>query len=78
MLITDLFSHKIHSSGDDWPEKLIDIATIFNRFDGQPYDREAIELELLKLAQEQRKLLVMHLSLEMKLVPILHILDYID
>ncbi|MCF8581061.1 hypothetical protein L2X67_14675, partial [Enterobacter ludwigii] len=55
MLITDLFSHKIHSSGDDWPEKLIDIATIFNRFDGQPYDREAIERELLKISPRATK-----------------------
>lgn len=55
MLITDLFSHKIHSSGDDWPEKLIDIATIFNKFDGQPYDRLAIELELLKISPRATK-----------------------
>ncbi|MGY3113649.1 hypothetical protein ACVWYV_001880 [Pantoea eucalypti] len=55
MLITDLFSHKIHSSSDDWPEKLIDIATIFNKFDGQPYDRIAIENELLKISPRATK-----------------------
>jgi hypothetical protein len=55
VLITDLFSHKIHSSGDDWPEKLIDIASIFNKFDGQPYDREAIEQELLKISPRATK-----------------------
>ncbi|HHP2703593.1 TPA: hypothetical protein ACR8U9_004401 [Citrobacter freundii] len=55
MLITDLFSHKIHSSGDDWPEKLIDIATIFNKFDGHPYDRLAIEQELLKISPRATK-----------------------
>ena len=55
MLITDLFSHKIHSSSDDWPEKLIDIATIFNKFDGHPYDRLAIERELLKISPRATK-----------------------
>lgn len=56
MLITDLFSHKIHSSGDDWPEKLIDIATIFNKFDGHIYDRMAIEEELLKISPRSTKI----------------------
>lgn len=46
MEIKDLFSHKIHSSGDDWPNKLIDIASIFSEFDGMPYDRNAIEKRL--------------------------------
>lgn len=55
MLITDLFSHKIHSSSDDWPEKLIDIATIFNKFDGHPYNRMAIESELLKISPRATK-----------------------
>lgn len=55
MLITDLFSHKIHSSSSDWPEKLIDIATIFNKFDGHPYDRMAIEDELLKISPRATK-----------------------
>ena len=41
--ITDLFSHKIHSSGESWPNKLIDIATVFSEFDGKRYDRSAIE-----------------------------------
>ena len=43
MIITDLFSHKIHSSGDDWSQKLIDIASVFAEFDGMPYDRAIIE-----------------------------------
>jgi hypothetical protein len=43
MIITDLFSHKIHSSGDDWPQKLIEIASVFAEFDGMPYDRTVIE-----------------------------------
>ncbi|MGB1260521.1 MAG: hypothetical protein ACPG6P_10805, partial [Akkermansiaceae bacterium] len=46
MSIEDLFSHKIHSSGDDWPYKLIDIASVFAEFDGAIYDRDAIEKRL--------------------------------
>lgn len=42
-MIKDLFSHKIHSSTDDWAYKLVDIASVFSQFDGRPYDREAIE-----------------------------------
>ncbi|MES2266496.1 MAG: hypothetical protein V4520_07035 [Bacteroidota bacterium] len=43
MLIKDLFSHKIHSSSDEWPLKLIEIASVFAQFDGLPYDRGAID-----------------------------------
>ncbi len=43
MLIKDFFSHKIHSSSHEWPLKLIEIATVFSQFDGQPYDRDSIE-----------------------------------
>lgn len=43
MIINDLFSHKIHSSGDNWPQKLIDIATVFAKFDGLEYNRDDIE-----------------------------------
>lgn len=50
MEIKDLFSHKIHSSGDDWPNKLIDIASIFSEFDGKPYDRSAIEKRLSEVS----------------------------
>ncbi len=50
MEIKDLFSHKIHSSGDDWPNKLIDIASIFSEFDGKPYDRSAIEKRLSEIS----------------------------
>lgn len=50
MEIKDLFSHKIHSSGDDWPNKLIDIASIFSEFDGKPYDRSAIETRLSEIS----------------------------
>ena len=50
MEIKDLFSHKIHSSGDDWPNKLIDIASIFLEFDGTPYDRSAIENRLSEIS----------------------------
>lgn len=42
-MIIDLFSHKIHSSGNEWQRKLVDIATIFAEFDGKKYDRAQIE-----------------------------------
>lgn len=50
MIIKDLFSHKIHSSGDEWPLKLIEIASVFAKFDGMPYDRSAIEEEFKKIS----------------------------
>ena len=56
MEIKDLFSHKIHSSNDDWAEKLIDIATIFAEFDGHLYDRSAIENRLLQISPRATKL----------------------
>lgn len=49
-MITDLFSHKIHSSLTDWQEKLIDIASIFNEFDGQPFDRDTIEKKFQEIS----------------------------
>lgn len=42
-MIKDLFSHKIHSSSENWPERLIEITSIFSLFDGMPYDRKALE-----------------------------------
>ncbi len=50
MPIKDLFSHKIHSGGDDWPDKLIELAFLFNEFDGQPYDRDKIESRLKEIS----------------------------
>ena len=50
MIITDLFSHKIHSSGEDWPQKLIEIASVFADFDGLPYDRAVIEERFRELS----------------------------
>ena len=50
MEIKDLFSHKIHSSGDDWPDKLIELAFVFEKFDNRPFDRSAIEKELSKIS----------------------------
>lgn len=49
-MIRDLFSHKIHSSGDDWPEKLAEIAAIFAEFDGRIFDRDAFEVRLQKIS----------------------------
>ncbi|KAF5059760.1 hypothetical protein DSECCO2_332650 [anaerobic digester metagenome] len=50
MIIKDLFSHKIHSSSVSWAEKLIDIACIFNEFDGTPYDRAQIEARFAEIS----------------------------
>jgi hypothetical protein len=49
-MITDLFSHKIHSSGNDWPDKLAELAFLFSEFDNQLYDRDAIETQLIKIS----------------------------
>ncbi|MCA9952841.1 MAG: hypothetical protein KDE48_24495 [Anaerolineales bacterium] len=50
MIIKDFFSHKIHSSGSDWPDKLVELAFIFAEFDGQLYDRDAIEKRLIQIS----------------------------
>ena len=50
MAIKDLFSHKIHSSGDEWPEKLAELAEIFAEFDGQTFDRDAFEERLQRIS----------------------------
>ena len=50
MIITDLFSHKIHSSSLDWQDKLVELACIFSEFDGQVYDREKIEKRLQEIS----------------------------
>lgn len=49
-MITDLFSHKIHSSNVDWQEKLIELASIFAEFDNRIYDRKAIEERLRSIS----------------------------
>src|SRR5689334_14712063 len=49
-MIQDLFSHKIHSSGSDWPDKLVELAALFAEFDGQVFNRAAIERRLLDLS----------------------------
>ena len=49
-MIKDLFSHKIHSSGDEWPEKLAELAAIFGEFDGLRYDRSAFEERLKRIS----------------------------
>lgn len=49
-MIVDLFSHKIHSSGDEWPEKLAELAAIFGEFDGQLFDRAAFEERLRRIS----------------------------
>lgn len=49
-MITDLFSHKIHSSGDEWPDKVAELAAVFNEFDGKIWDRAAIETRLRQIS----------------------------
>lgn len=49
-MIQDLFSHKIHSSGADWPDKLVELAGVFAGFDGTAYDRDAIEAQLIAIS----------------------------
>ncbi len=49
-MIVDLFSHKIHSSGEDWSEKLAEIAAIFNEFDGKLFNRNAFEERLQRIS----------------------------
>jgi hypothetical protein len=49
-MITDLFSHKIHSSNREWQDKLIELACIFSEFDGRIYDREEIEKRLQEIS----------------------------
>lgn len=50
MIIKDLFSHKIHSSSDNWANKLIDLAFIFAEFDGKPYNRILLEERLSQIS----------------------------
>ena len=49
-MIKDLFSHKIHSSAEFWPEKLVELATIFGDFDGKPYEFNELEKRLRKIS----------------------------
>ena len=49
-MILDLFSHKIHSASEEWPEKLAEIASIFGEFDGKLYDRTAFENRLQSIS----------------------------
>ena len=49
-MIVDLFSHKIHSSGDEWPDKLSELAAIFGEFDGTLFDRAKFERRLQQIS----------------------------
>jgi hypothetical protein len=53
-MLDDLFSHKIHASEDleAWERRLVRLASIFARFDGQAFDREALDTALGVLAPE--------------------------
>jgi hypothetical protein len=45
-MIKDFFSHKIHSSGPEWPEKIAELAAIFGEFDGKLFNRSDFENRL--------------------------------
>jgi hypothetical protein len=50
-MIADLFSHKIHATDlEDWERRLVLLAAIFQRFDGQPLDRDKLDDALKFLA----------------------------
>lgn len=49
-MITDFFSHKIHSSNADWPDKLVELAFLFSEFDGRRFDRNALENRLQQIS----------------------------
>lgn len=49
-MILDLFSYKTHSSGDEWPEKLAELAAIFGEFDGRLYNRPSFEERLQQIS----------------------------
>jgi hypothetical protein len=51
-MLDDLFSHKIHASEDldAWERSLVTLASIFAKFNGQPFDRVAFDNELRTLA----------------------------
>lgn len=53
MIIRDFFSNKIHAN-EDWPERLCEMAHVFNRLDGQPYNRDALIREFEKWAPAHR------------------------
>ena len=41
-LLRNLFTHKIHASKSEWPEWLCFIAHVFNKHDGQEYNRDKV------------------------------------
>lgn len=53
-MLDDLFSHKIHATRDleGWQRRLVKLATIFEEFDGQEFDRDAFDNRLKILAPE--------------------------
>ena len=46
----DFFSHKLHASGDEWPDKLVELACLFQEFDGKVYNRDNIEAKLTSVS----------------------------
>ena len=56
-MIVDLFSHKIHSSGNEWPDKLSELAAIVGEFDGELFDRDEFENRLRQISPRSSYLL---------------------
>ena len=48
--VTSFFSNKIPCTLDDWFEALVVVASVYERFDGKPYDRDNIVREFEKIA----------------------------
>ena len=44
-VIKKFFTNKIQSTEASWPDYLLDIADVFSKSDGMPYDRNAITEE---------------------------------
>ena len=44
-VIKKFFTNKIQSTEASWPDYLLEVADVFSRFDGSPYDRNSITEE---------------------------------
>ena len=49
-IIRKFFTNKIQSTDLDWPDFLLNVADVCSRFDGLPYNRDAITEEFAKLS----------------------------
>ena len=49
-IIKKFFTNKIQSTEASWPDYLLEVADVFSRFDGTPYDRDAITEEFQNIS----------------------------